>query len=368
MDPAAPKDAYFELAPPPPRPPPARGRRSLWRSLFADALSSVVTVVGLGLLSVVVPKFVSWALVHGVFVGDGKACRAGGACWAFVEAKYPAILFGIYPPDQRWRPTVVIAIFVVLALYSLKPARWTWPTLAAWALGTATAWMLMAGGLLGLPAEPTSKWGGAPVTLILTVLSLGFGAPLALALALGRQSQLPAVRWLCVGLIEIVRGIPMVTILFVAAIVLPLMLPEGVEIDNLARALAALVLFSAAYMAEVLRGGLQGVGSGQMEGARALGLSWWQGMRLVVLPQAVRNVIPPLTNTIVVIVKNTSLVLVVGLFDLLSAGRNALDDPKWPDPYVETYAFIALIYFVICFSISRYALWLERRDELGRPS
>jgi general L-amino acid transport system permease protein len=225
--------------------------------------------------------------------------------------------------------------------------------------------MLMAGGVFGLRPEPTSKWGGAPITLLLTVLSLGFGAPLAVALALGRQSELPLVRWLSVALIELVRGIPVVSILFVASIVLPLMLPEGVEIDKLTRALAALTLFSAAYMAEVLRGGLQGVASGQMEAARALGLTWWQGMRKVVLPQAIRSVIPPLTNTIVVIVKNTSLVLVLGLFDLLSAGRNALDDPKWPNPYIETYAFIALVYFVICFGISRYALWLERQPAFG---
>jgi general L-amino acid transport system permease protein len=363
--PPIPTDAYFELEPAPPRPPPAMRRGSLWASLFGDALSSVVTVVAFAALLAVVPRFFDWAVLRGVFAGDGAACRAGGACWAFLEAKAPFILFGIYPAEERWRPLAVVVIFVALALYSLKPSRWTYPTLLAWAAGVAAAWLLMAGGVLGLTAQPTSKWGGAPITLLLTVLSLGFGAPLAVALALGRQSQMPVIRWLSVAVIEVVRAVPVVSILFVASIMLPLMLPDGVNIDKLARALAALVIFSAAYMAEVLRGGLQGVPNGQMEGARALGLSWWQAMRLVILPQAVGKVIPPLTNTIVVIVKNTSLVLVVGLFDLLSAGRAALDDPKWPGPYAETYAFVALVYFVICFSISRYALWLERRGSLG---
>jgi general L-amino acid transport system permease protein len=363
--PPTPADAWFELEPAPPRPAPPARRGSLWASLFGDALSSVISVVAFALLMFVGPRFLDWAVLHGVFVGDGAACRAGGACWSFIGAKAPFILFGIYPAEERWRPLVVLLIFLALALWTLKPSRWTRQTLVAWLAGAALTWMLMAGGVLGLTAQPTSKWGGAPITVLLTVLSLGFGAPLAVALALGRQSQMRVVRWLSVTIIEVVRAVPVVSILFVASIMLPLMLPDGVNIDKLARALAALVVFSAAYMAEVLRGGLQGVPPGQMEGARALGLSWWQAMRAVILPQAVGKVIPPLTNTIVVIVKNTSLVLVVGLFDLLSAGRAALDDPRWPAPYAETYAFVALIYFAICFSISRYALWLEQRGSLG---
>jgi general L-amino acid transport system permease protein len=365
MSDALPSIAFNQVAPIAARRPPPRARRPLWQALFGDALSAAISVAALAAMVAIVPRLLSWAVVRGVWTGGPQACREAGACWAFLRAKSPFILFGIYPPDQQWRPAVVVAIFIALALWTVAPKRWTLRALTLWGLGTLAALVLMGGGVLGLVQVPTSAWGGLPITLLLTELSLALGFPLGVVLALARRSKMPALRWLAVGGIEIVRGLPLLTLLFVASILLPIMLPDGMEIDKLARALAALTLFSAAYLAEVLRGGLQGLPSGQEEAARALGLSWWQSMRLVVLPQAIGKVIPALTNTIVVIVKNTSLVLVVGLFDLLSAGRAALSDPAWPSPYMETYLFIALIYFVICFSISRYALWLERRPAFG---
>jgi general L-amino acid transport system permease protein len=361
----APPEALARAGVVAPRPPPPRAPKPLWRSLFGDALSTVISVLGFAGLATLLPRLLSWAVVHGVWTGGAEACREGGACWVFLRAKARLILFGIYPPDQQWRPMAAILIILGLTLWSLAPSRWNFRTLAAWVLGAGLALLLMSGGVLGLEPEPTSAWGGLPITLLLTLLSLAFGFPMAVALALGRRSEMPVVRWLSVGTIELVRGLPLVTILFVASILLPIMLPDGVDIDNLARALAALTVFSAAYIAEVLRGGLQGVPIGQVEAARALGMSWWGTTRRVVLPQAIGKVIPALTNTVVVIVKNTSLVLVVGLFDLLSAGRAALTDPQWPEPYVETYLFVALIYFAICFSISRYTFWLERRPALG---
>lgn len=344
---------------------PARERVALWRSLFGDAVSAVVSIGALAALAWLGPQLLSWAVLNGAWTGGPEACRDAGACWAFLVAKGPFILFGIYPPSQQWRPALVVLVYVALALWTLDPRRWTRATLALWAGGTAAVLALMGGGVAGLAPVPTSAWGGLPITLLLTEISLAVGFPLGLALALARRSGMPMLRWTATAFIEVVRGLPLLTLLFVASIVLPIMLPDGMDIDKLARALAALTLFSAAYLAEVLRGGLQGVPAGQAEAARALGLGWWLTTRLIVVPQAIGKVIPALTNTVVVIVKNTSLVLVVGLFDLLSAGRAALSDPEWPAPYMETYAFIALIYFAICFSISRYALWLERRAAVG---
>lgn len=346
-------------------PPPPRPRLDLVKALFGDLATSLATLLIAALVILALPKLLSWGVVNAIWSGEGAACTGVGACWAFLRDKHPQILFGIYPPEEQWRPMLVVAIFLGLSLWSLPPRHWTRVTLAAWIVGTAAVLVLMGGGVFGLEEVSTSDWGGLPITLLLTVSSLGLGFPLAVVLALARQSDLPVPRMIAVALIEIVRGLPLLSILYVAAIMLPIMLPEGVTIDKLLRALVALTVFSAAYLAEVLRGGLQAIPPGQAEAARALGLSWLQTTRLVVLPQAIAKVIPPLTNTVVVIVKNTSLVLVVGLFDLLSSGRAALADPAWPGPYAETYLFIALIYFAICFSVSRYAAWLERRAAYG---
>ncbi|MDC7677456.1 amino acid ABC transporter permease [Asticcacaulis machinosus] len=344
---------------------PLAARYNLFRVLFGDVLSTVSTLAILFAVIALAPKLVSWGMLNGIWTGEGAQCTGVGACWAFLRAKYPFILFGIYPPGQYWRPIALIVIFVGLTLYSLPPKNWKTSTLWAWVIGTVIALALMAGGVFGLEAVPTDSWGGLPVTLILTVLSLGLGFPLAIALALGRQSDLKAVKYICVAVIEGIRGLPLLSLLFIVSILLPLMLPDGLKIDKLLRALVAMTVFSAAYLAEVLRGGLQGLHNGQGEAADALSLSWWSKTRLIILPQAISKVIPPLTNTVVVMVKNTSLVLIVGLYDLLSAGRAALADPAWPAPFAETYGFIALIYFIICFSITRYTHWIERQNLFG---
>ncbi len=347
------------------RPPPEVKRRSILATLFGDFVSSALTVVIAIVVLAAVPKILDWAVVRAVWDGDGAACSAGGACWAFLDEKMPLILFGIYPPDERWRPLILTLIVIALTLWSMPMRNWNRTTLAMWVIGIFVSLVLMRGGTLGLSPVPTSDWGGLPITLLLTLLSLAIGFPFAVALSLGRRSELPMIRLMCIGFIEIVRGLPLLSMLFIASVLLPIMLPEGVTIDNLFRALVALTFYSAAYLAEVLRGGLQGVSVGQPEAARSLGLSWVQTIRFVVLPQAIRNVIPPLTNTAVVIIKNTSLVMVVGLFDLLSAGRAALTDPHWPGPYAETFGFVALIYFVICFGMTRYSAFLERKLTQG---
>lgn len=342
---------------------PMQNKRPVWQVLFGDLLSAALTLAVLALLLLIVPNLIRWGIVDAVWSRDSKElCReADGACWAFLAAKYRQILFGIYPPDQQWRPMLGLFLVLVLTALSLHPAAWRRWLIAAW-IATALGFVvLMAGGVFGLAPVSTAYWGGLPVTLLLAISALGIGFPVGVVLALGRRSTLPVAKYLSIGLIEIVRGLPLVSLLFMSSIMLPLMLPDGMSLDKLARACVALTIFSAAYIAEVVRGGLQAIPPGQPEAARALGLSWLQTTRLIVVPQALRSVIPPLTNTIIVMVKNTALVLVVGLFDLLSSGKAALTDPEWPSPFAETYLFIAAIYFVICFGISKYSLYLESR-------
>lgn len=341
-------------------PPPVR-RRTLRETLFADLGSAALTIVLFAILLTLVPPIVSWGVLDAVWSGAPEACRAGGACWIFVADKVRLILFGTYPPGEQWRPIAVIALIAVALAASLSPALWGGRLIAAWATLLLLMLVLMFGGVFGLAYVPTGRWGGLPVTLLLAILSLGLGFPFAVLLALGRRSKLPILRWVSTGTIEIVRGLPLIGLLFVASILLPLLLPQGLTMDKLGRTLAALIVFSAAYLAEVLRGGFQGVPNGQGEAARALGIPAWKVVWHIVLPQAIQKVIPPLTNTGIVMVKNTSLVFIVGVFDMLSAGRAAATDPAWPAPYTETYLFVAAVYFVICYGISRYSLWLEAR-------
>ena len=347
--------------------PPVDRRDTVLHRLFGSLFSAVATVVTLALVLAAASRLIDWAVIDAVWPGaTGDVCRqASGACWAFLGEKLRQILFGIYPPGEQWRPTAVCLFILAMTVYSLSPRHWRLRTAVAWIVGMAAGLLLMQGGVFGLARVPTSSWGGLPVTLLLAVCSLGAGLPLGVLLALGRRGSLPAARFISIGVIELIRGLPLVSLLFMASIVLPIMLPAGMTIDSLLRAGIALTIFSAAYLAEVIRGGLQAIPAGQAEASRALGLSWWQMTRLVVLPQALRKVIAPLTNTAIVMIKNTSLVLIVGLFDLLSSGRAALTDPAWPTPYVETYLFIASIYFCICFGLSRYSMWLEHRYKKG---
>ncbi|WP_123150422.1 amino acid ABC transporter permease [Mesorhizobium delmotii] len=342
---------------------PVEAKKPLWHVLFGDIVSAALTLAALAFLLLTLPNLIRWGILDAIWSpSEGTACReADGACWAFLRAKYRQILFGIYPPEQQWRPLLGSIVVMILVVVSLQPAAWRRSLLVGWIVGTAAFLTLMSGGVFGLAPVPTAYWGGLPVTLLLAISALGIGFPFGVVLALGRRSVLPVPRLLSIGLIEIIRGLPLVSLLFMASIMLPVMLPDGMTLDKLARACVALTVFSAAYIAEVVRGGLQSIPAGQPEAARALGLSWVQTTRLIVLPQALRNVIPPLTNTVIVMVKNTALVLVVGLFDLLSAGKAALTDPDWPSPFAETYLFIAAIYFVICFGISKYSIFLEAR-------
>lgn len=351
------------------RPPVAsKGLGRVVRGLIGSPGNILLTVLVLWAAGSVAVPFLNWAILDAaIWPAEPAACRdLEGACWSFVVAKSGQILFGIYPIEERWRPLLVSFGLLVLIGYTLRPAAWR-PRLAAiWALALPGALLLMFGGLAGLSYVATTMWGGLPVTLILTVTAVGGAFPLAVLLALGRQSGLPALRGLCVAFIELTRALPLLSILFIASIMLPLLLPEWLLPDKFFRAMIALLLFAAAYLAEVIRGGLQAVPPGQSEAAQALGLGYWRIQRQVVLPQALAVVIPSLTNTIIVMIKNTSLVMVVGLFDLISSGRAALADPEWSSPAMETYLFIALIYFALCFGFGRFAGALEQRTKVSQ--
>lgn len=323
-------------------------------------LNAVLTLVLLWLILRTGWILLEWAIFDAAFLpANPESCKAAtGACWSFVIAKSGQILFGIYPPSERWRAGLVCALILVTLVVSARPSSWRPWLGVTWVAMMAIVLWLMGGGL-GLSPVPSSSWGGLPVTLILTVFAIGLGFPIAILLALGRRSGLPVVRTFSVIVIETIRGLPLLSLLFVASILLPLLLPEWLLPDKFVRALIALTIFSAAYMAEVIRGGLQSIPRGQSEAAKALGLGYWKMQRLIILPQAIRIVIPALTNTIIVMIKNTSLVLVVGLFDLISSGKAALSDPEWPAPSTETFLFIGLIYFALAFSFARFADFLE---------
>ena len=305
-----------------------------------------------------------WAVLNAVFRPDAVACHAlegSGACWGVVAEKYRVILFGRYPVDAQWRPLLATLLMLALLGVSVVPrfqGRRLW---GIWAMGLMVFLLLMKGGLFGLENVDTPRWGGLPLTLILSVFGLAGAFPLAVLLALGRNGRLPVVRTLCTVFIELVRGVPLVAVLFMAAFLFPLFMPRGWEFPALLRVLVGIILFAAAYMAEVIRGGLLAVPRGQTEAAQALGLSYWQVQLGVVLPQALRNVLPSLMNSAVALFKDTSLVIIVGLFELTGALGLAVDgDPKWRAFALDGYLFIALIYWIGCFLMSRYSRSLER--------
>jgi len=332
-------------------------------NLFSSWPNTLATLAILWLAWKLVPPFVDWAFIDAVWQGDSKACRAAkgeGACWAFIAEKHRFILFGTYPFEQHWRPG--LCILVMLGLYAMSAMRRFWrPALAlVWAAGLCVVGVLMWGGIAGLPYVENERWGGLMLTLILATFGIAFAFPLAILLALGRRSAMPVVRGFCVGYIELIRGVPLISVLFMASVMLPLFLPAGVTVDKLLRAQIAMILFAAAYLAEVVRGGLQAIPRGQYEAADALALSYWRTTWLVILPQALRISIPPLVNTFIAFFKDTSLVVIIGLFDLLTSIKVALQEPAWTGFGVEAYLFASLVYFAFCYTMSRYSQRLER--------
>lgn len=336
----------------------------LRESLFSSWPSGIATVLVVAILWRTLPPFVDWAFLEAVWRPDAKACRAAaGACWGFIAEKHRFILFGTYPYEQHWRPGIATLLLIGLWTFSSFKAFWR-PWLAlVWTAGLALIAVLMWGGVLGLPYVENERWGGLILTLVLATFGMALAFPLAVLLALGRRSTMPAVQALCVSYIELIRGVPLISVLFMASVMLPLFLPAGVSIDKLLRAQIALILFTAAYLAEVVRGGLQAIPKAQYEMADALGLDYFHKTVYVVLPQALRIAVPPLVNTFIGLFKDTSLVVIIGLFDLLATVKTGLGEPAWSGFGVEAYFFAALVYFAFCFAMSTYSKGLEAQRQ-----
>jgi general L-amino acid transport system permease protein len=348
-------------------PPTGSGRAAVaWvrRNLFAAPASAFATVVLGALIAWTAPRALHWLLTGAVFRADEAACRAldhHAACWGFVAEKHRLVLFGRYPYEEQWRPLVATGVVLAMLAATAFPRLWRRWIVPAWALVLAAFLFLMGGGALGLSRVDPGEWGGLPLTILLTAVAMTASIPLGVLLALGRRSPLPLARVVASAYVELVRGVPLITVLFVASFVFPLLLPEGLGLGALARVCIAMTLFQAAYLAEVVRGGLQALPRGQYEAAASLGLSYWQTQRRIILPQALVLVIPSFVNSLLSTFMDTSLVTVVSMYDLTGSLRLALGDPRWRSFFLEGYLFVAAIYFVACLALSRYSQWLELR-------
>jgi general L-amino acid transport system permease protein len=330
-------------------------------NLFNGWFNSLLTILTLYLLWTIVPPVIGWAFIESVWNTTGAVCRdADGACWSVITNNYRFIFFGFYPYDEQWRPLIAMLILFGLLFYSRDRNHWTKYLGYSWIAGLVVMGFLMKGGLFGLTSVESTKWGGLPLTLLLSIFGLTAAYPLGVVLALGRQSRLPAIKVLCVVYIELIRGVPLISLLFMGSIIFPLFLPEGITINKILRAQVAIILFTAAYIAEVIRGGLQGMSRGQYEAAESIGLNYYLTMRLVILPQALKIVIPPTVSILISAFKDTSLVVIIALFDLLKTSQTVLSNPEWLGFSREAYIFVAILYFLGCFSMANYSRKLEK--------
>lgn len=336
-------------------------------ALFPTTGQTVASVVLIALAGYGALAFLDWALVRAVFSGsDGSACRVpdAGACWPFITHKMHLFLYGRYPETELWRVhlTYGLALAGIVPLFMPRVPRKPLLLVYLLAVFPLLAFVLLYGGPFGLAEVETDLWGGLLLTLVIASFGIAASFPLGILLALGRRSELPIVRWTSTAYIELVRGIPLVTVLFMASVMLPLFLPPDVSIDKLLRALVGVALFSAAYLAEVIRGGLQAIPRGQYEAADALGLGTWQKMGFIVLPQAIRLVIPGIVNSFISLFKDTSLVLIIGLFDLIGIVEQSVQaDAKWASPQTAAtgYFFAGAVFWLFCFAMSRASASLE---------
>lgn len=333
----------------------------LRKGLFGSPANIAITVGFALILAFVVVPVLRWATWNATFVGTAQDCRAGeGACWAFLTEKIQFMVFGLYPMELDWQAGAATIVILVATIAAALPRFWHSRFVAAWVVAIAVALLLFSGTGTGHPVS-TQKWGGFPLTLLLAVVGFAAAFPVGIALALGRRSRLLVVRLLSTAVIEVMRGVPLIAVLYVSTLLFPLLLPAGASVDKLLRAQVAIIIFVAAYMAEIVRAGLQALPAGQEEAARALGLGWWQTTRLVVLPQALRAVVPAFVTLGIGIFLDTTLVIVIGLFDFLNTAKLAAADPNWLGFYNEAFAFAAAVYFIFCFAASRYSSWLEKR-------
>jgi len=342
------------------------GRIVEWlrRNLFSSVSNTLLTVLVVWLLIEIVPPVFRWTISEASLWGDSKAaCTGDGACWTFVRLRLHTFLWGHYPDAELWRVGLAALLLVAFSVPVMRDhvrRRGLYLVLLL-TVFPLLAGILLVGGLPGLPYVDTSDWGGLMLDVIISFVTVAGALPLGVLLALGRRSELAVCKYLSIAFIELWRGVPLLTVLFMSAVMVPLFLPHGVGIDRLIRAMVAFTLFNAAYMAETVRGGLQGVPQGQEEAAASLGLGWWQMQLFVTLPQALRIVVPGIVNNIVDLFKDTSLVTIIGLVDLLGAVEQSLKDPAWLGLAKEGYLFTAALFFVCCFAMSCYGRRFERR-------
>jgi len=337
-------------------------------NLFSSWPNAILTVVAAFVVFATIPPLIEWAFIKADWVGDSRdACTSGGACWVFVGVRFNQFMYGLYPEAEYWRINLA-AVLIVVLMIPLFIGRFRWKL----QLGLFNlvgypfiAFFLFSGGIFGLEYVETSRWGGLTLTLVLASVGMAASFPLGILLALGRRSTMPIVKSVSVVFIEFWRGVPLITVLFMSSVMLPLFLPEGTNFDKLLRAMIGIALFQSAYMAEVVRGGLQAIPKGQYEAAQALGLSFWKSMGLIIMPQALKLVIPGIVNTFIALFKDTTLVLIIGLFDMLAMIEAALADPNWLGYAIEGLTFAAFVYWVFCFSMSRYSMALERKLHTG---
>jgi general L-amino acid transport system permease protein len=347
---------------------PALAVRWVRTRLFASPLDVIITLVCAYFLMRTAVPLVKWLITDATFEGSTRDdCRGAGACWVFIRARFGQFMYGFYPFDQRWRVDlagVLLIGSVALSLWKGFPQRRRFAITAATVLPFAIVYLLHGG--LGLPIIETRQWGGLMLTIFISVYAGAIAVPLGVLLALGRQSRLPVIRTISIVFIEFWRGVPIIAVIFLASLLLPLIMPSGIGVDRLARAVIGLALVISAYMAEAVRGGLQALPKGQYEAATALGLRYWRVTGMIILPQALRIALPAMTNEFIALVKNTSLVLIVSIFDLLGIAQAALADPAWVGMNMESYVFAGATYWLMCFGLSGASHALERRRDFTK--
>ena len=337
-------------------------------NLLGSPFDIALTLIAGYLVVTLAPPLLNWAVFDASWSGDTRAdCTGQGACWVFVKVRFDQFIYGFYPQAEHWRVNLTGLILAGLGLWLLLPRAPAKGWVAAFALFLfpIIAYLLLAGGYFGLTYIESAKCGGVSLTIVVAVVGIAISLGFGVLLALGRRSDLPVISGLCTIYIEFIRAIPLITILFMASVMLPLFLPEGVNFAKVLRAIIGTALFWSAYMAEAVRGGLQAVPRGQYEAAEAIGLGYWRATGLVVLPQALKYSIPGIVNTIISLVKDTTLLLLIGIFELLGMVQAAASDPQWLGNFVEGYVFVALVFFVFCFGLSRYSQRLERQLDTG---
>ena len=339
-------------------------------NLFATYVDTIVTLFISYLIYLYIPPLVEWLFIDAVWSGSSReVCEVegAGACWAFIDNRMTQFMYGFYPTEELWRPDTAgllfIALMIPLFIESFKYKAYL--TAFILVIYPFIAYFLIHGGSFGLEVVETNKWGGLMLTLILSAVGIVAALPLGIIFALGRRSEMPIVKSVCVVYIEFWRGVPLITVLFMSSVMLPLFFAEGTDFDKLLRAMIGIILFQTAYMAEVVRGGLQAIPKGQYEAAQALGLSYWKSMFLIILPQALKLVIPGIVNTFIALFKDTTLVLIIGLFDLLAIIQQANSDTAWLGFDTEGYVFAASVFWVFCFGMSRYSIALEEKLHTG---